>query len=113
MAFVVCYSQCLEDHIKRPAIYLEQTFYSLIFRVCRSDVSTFPLFSEMASLRYKSPTIIIPSSRLPSLHDELDALGTLGHAHPQISALSDVVSRAVAESCSLTVSGDMYPELPL
>ena len=37
----------------------------------------------------------------------------LGHDHHQISLLADVVARAVSEGCTLTVHGDMYPELPL
>ena len=113
MALAVCYSHRLEDHLQRHAIYLEQTFYVLIFRVCRADTTTFPLLAEIASLRYKSPDMIVDPSRIASLHNELDSLRRLGHDHHQISLLADVVDRAVSEGCTLTVHGDMYPELPL
>ncbi len=113
MALAVCYSHRIEDHLQRHAIYLEQTFYALIFRVCRADRVTFPLLAEIASLRYKSPEMMVDPSRIASLHDELDSLRMLGHNHHQISLFSDVVARAVSEGCTLTVHADMYPELPL
>lgn len=113
MALAVCYSHRLENHLQRPAIYLEQTFYALIFNVCRADIAKFPILSQMASLRYKSPTMIVEPSRVASLRDELESLRILGHAHHQISSFADVVTRAVTEKCTLTVHGDMFPELPL
>ena len=113
MALAVCYSQQLEDHLQQHAIYLEQAFYALIFGVCRADPATFPLLSEIASLRYKSPTMIIAQDKVSPLHRELDALRMLGHQHHQISALVDVVTQAMSENCTLTIHGDMYPELPL
>jgi hypothetical protein len=113
MALAVCYSHRIEDHLQRHAIYLEQTFYELIFRVYRADRATFPLLAEIASLRYKSPEMIVDPDRVASLHVELDALRLRGHSHYQISALAEVVARAISESCTLTIHGDMYPELPL
>ena len=112
MALAVCYSHRLEDHLQRNAIYLEQSFYALIFRVCRADRATFPLLAEIASLRYKGPEMIVDPSRIASLRDELDSLRRLGHDHPQISFLADVVTQANSEGCTLTIHGDMYPELP-
>lgn len=113
MALAVCYSHRIEDHLQRHAIYLEQTFYALIFRVCRADRVTFPLLAEIASLRYKSPEMMVDPRRVASLHDEIHSLRRLGHDHHQISLLADVVTQAVSEGCTLTVHGDMYPELPL
>ena len=113
MALAVCYSQQLDDHLQRHAIYLEQAFYTLIFGVCRADTAKFPLLAEIASLRYKSPTMIIAHARVSSLHRELDALRMLGHQHHQIEALDDVLTRATSEDGTLTIHGDMCPELPL
>ena len=113
MALAVCYSHRIEDHLQRHAIYLEQTFYALIFWVCRADRATFPILAEIASLRYKSPEMLVDPSRVASLNDELDTLRRRGHNHPQISLFTDVVTQAVAQGCTLSVHGDMYPELPL
>jgi hypothetical protein len=56
--------------------------------------------------------MIVDPHHVASLHLELDALNLQGHRHPQISALNEVVARAISEGCTLTVHGDMYPELP-
>jgi hypothetical protein len=57
--------------------------------------------------------MIVDPHHVASLHLELDALNLQGHRHPQISALNEVVARAISEGCTLTVHGDMYPELPI
>jgi hypothetical protein len=57
--------------------------------------------------------MIVDPHLVTSLHVELEALSLQGHRHPQISAFNEVVARAISEGCTLTVHGDMYPELPI
>jgi hypothetical protein len=51
------------------------------------------------------------SIRRPLLDQYLVCLAESGASHPQIEALRQVCAKAVSDGCSLTVSGDMYPEL--
>lgn len=110
MAILVCYSSSLDDHPGNTAIYLEQAFYELIFMHCQSD-SRYPLLGAIASMRYKSPTIIFRQEQLGSLSGELAGLSASGISHPQIAKFSQVCTQAQANGCSLTISGDMHPEL--
>jgi len=109
MAFLVCYSSSLDDHTRDKAVYLDQAFYELIFAQCASD--RYRVLREIASLRYKSPTIIVSQDRLGLLSDELTMLSASGVSHPQIGEFSQACARAQTDGCSLTISGDMYPEL--
>jgi len=111
MAFLICYSGSLDDHTRNKAVYLDQAFYELIFAHCRSERSGYGVLREIASLRYKSPTIIVGDDRLRLLPDELAMLSASGVSHPQIAEFSRVCAQAQADGCSLTISGDMYPEL--
>ncbi|TWU11764.1 hypothetical protein CA54_05730 [Symmachiella macrocystis] len=111
MAFVVCYSKSLSDHVKNGAIYLDQRFYELIFRYCRSEGSGFTVLRQVALLRYKSPTILLSTKQIPCLVDELERLEQANHTHPQILGLKDVSKTAMQTGYALSVSGDMYPEL--
>ena len=109
MAFLVCYSSSLADHARKTAVYMDQRFYELIFAHCRSG--SYSVLREIASLRYKSPTIALRRERLHLLDQELTQLEASGVSHPQIADLKLACERATAESCCLTISGDMYPEL--
>jgi hypothetical protein len=112
MAFLVCYSEHPpDDHCVRRALYLDQEFYRLIFQTCRLEASLYPCLVKVASLRYKSPTLVIERHQLAELGSELVLLESSGHPHPQIADLRQVIVDAVAGGCALTISGDMYPEL--
>jgi hypothetical protein len=111
MAFLVCFSSSLADHTLNKAIYLDQAFYELIYAHCRSERERYPLLGEIASLRYKSSTIIVGPDRLTSLPGELAMLSASGASHAQMAEFSQVCARAQSDGCSLTISGDMYPEL--
>lgn len=111
MAFLVCYSQVVEDHAQDPrqtAAYLPQSFYERIFAVCRPDPRTFPVLGRIAKLRYESPPLLVQGAELPQLVRELSALeqGAEG-----VGDLRAAVESAMARRCSLTISGDMHAEL--
>lgn len=111
MAFLVCYSLAVEDHAKDPrrqAAYLSQAFYELIFDVCRPDRRAFPVLGRIANLRYKSPTLLLDGPALIQLVRELRSLAHGGDGARDLLAASE---QAMARQCSLTISGDMYPEL--
>ena len=116
MAFLVCYSDSSHDpestHGRRPnkAMYLNQPFYETIFRECRLQ-SSFPILSEIASLKYKSPTLVVAPDRLSQLGDELSKLKEIAPLTSQIDAFEEVCREAVSDELGLTISGDMYPEL--
>jgi len=112
MAFLVCFSsQPPDDHTRHKAIYLNQAFYALIFAHCRSDDCTYSVLREIASLRYKSPTMVVGQDRLGLLAQELVDFEASGQSHPQIGEFEQVCAKARADGFSLTISGDMYPEL--
>jgi|SRR5689334_3268928 len=112
MAFLVCYSRSApDDHTRRKAIYLDQTFYELIFRQCMIERSHYANLSVIASLRYKSPLLVVTGENLDSLTHELTALEGSGQTHPQLSEFREVCAKAKADVCDLSISGDMYPEL--
>jgi hypothetical protein len=112
MAFLVCYSRSAPgDHARQKAIYLDLKFYEMIFRHCIAERSFYAILGAVASLRYKSPLLVIAEDRLDSLADELTHLETSGHSHPQIAEFRKVCAKAKADGCSLSISGDMYPEL--
>jgi hypothetical protein len=112
MAFLVCYSYSPPaDHTRNKAIYIDQQFYELIFRHCRSIGGQFPILGEIAALRYKSPTLVVSADRLNLLDRELAAFEESGFSHPQIAAFRRTCRKAQADGCALTISGDMHPEL--
>jgi hypothetical protein len=112
MAFLVCYSRSpSDDHARDRAIYLDHRFYELIFKHCRSERGPYTVLREIASLRYKSPMLIVIRDRLTLLDQELEKLEASGLSHPQIAGFRQVCSRAKLDGCALTISGDMYPEL--
>jgi hypothetical protein len=61
MAFLVCYSKSAsgDDHPGDRAIYLDQRFYELIYTSCRTEHGLYSVLREIASLKYKSPTLVI------------------------------------------------------
>jgi hypothetical protein len=112
LAFLVCYSRsALDDHNDRKAIYLDQKFYELIFKHCVPERSRYASLSVIASLRYKSPLLVVAGEQLDSLDDELAELQRADLSHPQLAEFRHVCATAKADSCSLSISGDMYPEL--
>lgn len=112
MAFLVCYSRRPpEDHTRHQAIYLDQKFYELIFSCCRDERGPYEILREIASMRYKSPTLVVREDRLDLLQRELETLSTSGHSHHQISEFRRVCHNARAAECALAIGGDMYPEL--
>jgi len=112
MAFLVCYSiAATDDHCGQKAIYLDQKFYELIFRHCMKNRSDYAVLSVVASLRYKSPLLVLTDDDLDRLVQELGSLEDAWHAHPQFAELRQVCAKAKAEGFSLSISGDMYPEL--
>ena len=111
MAFLVCYSEALADHTNNKAIYLDQSFYELIFKRCRSSEAEFSVLSLIANLRYKSPAILISAGQITQLSNDLKRLIELGKHHPQIDDFISVCGNANARKTNLTVSGDMFPEL--
>ncbi|HUG67857.1 MAG TPA: hypothetical protein VMM76_08895 [Pirellulaceae bacterium] len=112
MAFLVCYSKSApEDHCRERAIYLDQKFYELIFRHCMKTRSNYAVLSVVGSLRYKSPMLVLADDDLDRLVQELGYLESAGHMHPQFAELRHVCTKAKADGLSLSISGDMYPEL--
>lgn len=112
MAFLVCYSRSApDDHVRQKAIYLDQKFYEMIFRQCTIKRSYYANLSVVASLRYKSPLLVVAGEWLDSLAHELADLERSGHEHPQLAEFRQVCAKAKADGCSLSISGDMYPEL--
>ena len=112
MAFLVCYSRSApHDHTQQVAIYLDQDFYKLIFQNCITDRSHYANLSVIASLRYKSPHLVVSDENLESLAAELEELQLSGHAHPQLAELGRACAHAITEGCSLSITGDMHPEL--
>lgn len=114
MALLVCYlrSQRL-DHAHERAIYLDQTFYELIFAHCRTKGGPFAILREMALLKYKSPTLVVPTDRVTLLDQELGHLERADLSHPQIGDFRHICAIAQAVDCALTITGGMYPELSL
>ena len=112
MAFLVCYSWSPpDDHTRHRAIYLDQRFYKLIYRNCRSESGSSTVLREIALLRYKSPTFVVGGPRLTQLDQDLVRLAESGESHPQTARFREVCAKSVSDGCALTVSGDMYPEL--
>jgi hypothetical protein len=112
MAFLVCYSKFApEDHGRQFAIYLDQAFYALIFQHCLNERSVYPVLSVVASLRYKSPLLVVSGPKLESLTRELSYLENAGFTHSQFVELRQVCAKAKSDNCSLSITGDMYPEL--
>jgi hypothetical protein len=112
MAFLVCYSQVPpDDHARNRAIYLDQKFYELIFENCQSERGPYVVLREMASLRYKSPTLVVSGERLDLLDQELATLVVRGVSPSQTAEFRQVCGKAKEAGCALTISGDMYPEL--
>jgi hypothetical protein len=90
---------------------MDQNFYELIYTTCPSEQGAYDVLREIALLKYKSPTLVVSGERLSLLDYELSRLEQSGASHPQIPELKAVCAKAVADGCSLTISGDMYPEL--
>lgn len=112
MAFLVCYSRSApHDHVGQKAIYLDQGFYEMIFHQCLAKRSHYANLSVIASLRYKSPVLVVADQNLDSLTQELEGLEGAGQTHPQLAEFRQVCAKAKADGCSLSISGDMYPEL--
>jgi hypothetical protein len=112
MAFLVCYSRSApDDHGRQLAIYLDQQFYELLFSNCLKARSTYAVLGVVASLRYKSPLLVVADDELARLAQELTYLESAGHLHPQVAELREVCAKAQNEGYNLTISGDMYPEL--
>lgn len=83
----------------------------MIFSHCRSAESGYSIMRDIALLRYKSPTHVVPNTSLQSLNKELECLAEDGLKHSQISDFQVVVHTALNSESSLTISGDMYTEL--
>ena len=112
MAFLVCYSRSApDDHTRQGAIYLDQKFYEMIFRHCLMERSYYAILSVVASLRYKSPLLVVAENQLETLANELEDLEAAGHSHPHLAEFRQVCVQAKADGCNLSISGDMYPEL--
>ena len=112
MAILVCYSRSApEDHARLKAIYLDHAFYELIFSHCLKERSHYAILSVVASLRYKSPQLVVSGRELATLSNELLNLEYAGLTHPQFAELRQVCDKAISDDCSLSISGDMYPEL--
>jgi hypothetical protein len=108
MAFLVCYSSSPpDDHPSKKAIYLDQRFYELIF----AHRTRYVILQEIASLRYKSPTLVVGQDQLELLDQELTGFEETGMSHPQIREFRSACAKAKTDGCALTISGDMYPEL--
>jgi hypothetical protein len=112
MALLVCYSRSApDDHTRQGAIYLDQKFYEMIFLHCMMERSYYAILSVIASLRYKSPLLVVTGEELNSLQRELGYLEAAGHSHPQLAEFRQVCVKAIADGCNLSISGDMFPEL--
>ncbi len=83
----------------------------MIFSHCRHAESGYSIMRDIALLRYKLPSLIVPNTALESLNKELACLAQDGLQHSQISGFQSVVNTAMNTGSSLTISGDLYPEL--
>ena len=73
--------------------------------------SYYKVLSVIASLRYKSPLVVVAGDELDSLTNELINLEQSGQKHSQLAEFRQVCAKAKAEDWNLSISGDMYPEL--
>jgi hypothetical protein len=55
--------------------------------------------------------LVVADRNLDSLIDELENLEQSGQTHPQLAEFRLVCAKAKVDSCNLSISGDMYPEL--
>src|SRR5262245_57808914 len=95
MAFLVCYSKSApHDHSDHKAIHLDQRFYELIFRHCVPERSRYASLSVIASLRYKSPLLVVAGDQLDALDDELAELERGELSHPQLAEFRHVCATA-------------------
>jgi hypothetical protein len=83
----------------------------MIFEQCRNADCGYSILRDIALLRYKSPTLVVPTESLAKLYNELTRIARNGDCHPQLSDFKQVVDTALNSAHSLTISGDMYPEL--
>jgi hypothetical protein len=92
---------------------LNQQFYELIFKHCRSETGPYVVLRDIALLRYKSPTLIVSGDQLRRLDQELITLEDSKLRHPQTCQFREVCNKALSDGIALTISGDMYPELSM
>jgi hypothetical protein len=112
MAFLVCCSENPpHDHVANKAIYLDQSFYELVFSRCHGEQGSFRTLGQIASLGYKSPVFVVSREQLPALVSELQQLASSGLFHLLLSELCAVCVSAQSKGYALTISADMYPEL--
>ena len=107
MAFGVRFST---ESRGKSAIYLDQQFYEMIVSRCLGDESGYVVLKRIAALKYKSPTFHLGDRELLDLCAELKML-LLVESHPQISDFMLQCQVAVERECTISVYGDMYPEL--
>ncbi len=108
MAFLLCYSELGVVDWGRKAIYLDQSFYRLIFEYCTTH-NGFTILTEIASLGYDGK-LVLSRAKLSILSDELERLHELG-SHRQLADLQAVVQAALDKKMELSVAGDMHPVL--
>ena len=110
MAYLVCYSEAQVVDWEIKALYLEQSFYELLFEHCRNSVG-YPLLGSIGSLTYDDE-IMITDDQLDHLLSELrEVLDSPGVPDRQISAFIEVVQNARHNRLGLAIAGDMHPVL--
>jgi len=75
MAFLVCYARNPpEDRTENCAVYLDQTFYEIIFAHCRHLSDACTILRDIGLRSYKFPTLVVTSESLSMLGRELTRL---------------------------------------
>ena len=110
MAFLVCYSKAGSVDWGQKAMYLEQSFYELLFESCADRVE-FPVLGEVTTLTYDDE-VVIDGDQLEELQSELQKILALPCVyHEQALAFIEVAGRAQESGIGLAIAGDMYPVL--
>jgi hypothetical protein len=111
MALLVCFHEAgSEIDWSKKAIYLEQSFYELLFYYYRKHESDSPL-KAMVSIGYEDEFIITEGRIDETLCDLKRLVEVEGVEHPQIPLMCSVLREASSRTCGLVVAGDMYPDL--
>ena len=91
--------------------YLPQKCYESLFRSTAPRDHGYTILRRIALLRYKSPTLTVPTHQLNKLSGELDRFDHDSPGHPAIAEFRVACENAITDGHALWVSGDMYPEM--
>ncbi|WP_317055242.1 hypothetical protein [Roseovarius rhodophyticola] len=96
------------DWAKRE-IYLDQSFYELLFRLHENSKLSSPL-RQLVSIGY-GEECVINNKHISAMLVEAASLAQNSFEHPQLEAFLGVLRKAAEGNCDLAIAGDMYPDL--